>query len=140
MSYNLSTINPTCSFHSNQMTITSKGFQFLLQPPHEQLWDLLKHSLEMSEVCCRTFKHSGIRSHIIHIISLGARYGCSRSSRLTSHAVNHGTWSGKEKCGLANSTLTRLVLLGLLNGTPHRDTDCAVGGSKRLWSGLAAEC
>lgn len=32
------------------MTITSKGFQFLLQPPHEQLWDLLSLSLQMSEV------------------------------------------------------------------------------------------
>ncbi|KAF8307883.1 transcription factor Tfb2 [Clavulina sp. PMI_390] len=33
----------------SQMTITSRGFQFLLQPPHEQLWDLLQHSLELCE-------------------------------------------------------------------------------------------
>ncbi|KAF9516105.1 hypothetical protein BS47DRAFT_1376069 [Hydnum rufescens UP504] len=30
-------------------TITSKGFQFLLRPPHAQLWDLLSQFLQMSE-------------------------------------------------------------------------------------------
>ncbi|KAF8333011.1 transcription factor TFIIH subunit p52/Tfb2 [Cantharellus anzutake] len=35
---------------SPHMSITSRGFQFLLQPPHEQLWDLLSQSLQMSEV------------------------------------------------------------------------------------------
>lgn len=32
------------------MQITSAGFQFLLHPPHEQLWELLLQYLQMAEV------------------------------------------------------------------------------------------
>jgi hypothetical protein len=35
---------------SNGQQITSKGFQFLLYTPHEQLWDLLLQYLHMTEV------------------------------------------------------------------------------------------
>ena len=31
--------------------ITSAGFQFLLQSPHEQLWEILLQYLRMAEVC-----------------------------------------------------------------------------------------
>ena len=32
------------------LQITSAGFQFLLHPPHEQLWELLLQYLQMAEV------------------------------------------------------------------------------------------
>jgi len=35
---------------TNGQKITSKGFQFLLYTPHEQLWDLLLQYLHMAEV------------------------------------------------------------------------------------------
>jgi len=39
----------TSSTQSSGLTITSRGFQFLLSPPHAQLWDLLSQSLILSE-------------------------------------------------------------------------------------------
>ena len=35
---------------SGNLQITSAGFQFLLHPPHEQLWELLLQYLQMAEV------------------------------------------------------------------------------------------
>ncbi|RPD60017.1 transcription factor Tfb2 [Lentinus tigrinus ALCF2SS1-7] len=35
--------------HGNTLQITSAGFQFLLHPPHEQLWELLLQYLQMAE-------------------------------------------------------------------------------------------
>ncbi|TFK94065.1 transcription factor Tfb2 [Polyporus arcularius HHB13444] len=37
------------SVHGNTLQITSAGFQFLLHPPHEQLWELLLQYLQMAE-------------------------------------------------------------------------------------------
>lgn len=52
-------------FIRNGQQITSKGFQFLLYTPHEQLWDLLLQYLRMAEVGYDS-RHLDIRSSESH--------------------------------------------------------------------------
>lgn len=67
------------------LQITSAGFQFLLHPPHEQLWELLLQYLQMAEVTPFLTDRS---RYVQRIVSLGTTNGPRRDPQFSVDVVH----------------------------------------------------